>query len=125
MKFCLRIAYALIIVLANSALSALAIPLGNSFCLIPNSAGEDFAGYFLMVNVAKFSLIAGCIIAALILLNAWRKDLAILRTLANVTVGILALPLLSLSYSVAYHYDTCPGYGRSLTPEQMENIRHG
>ena len=125
MKLALWIAHALLMLFACSVLSAVAIPFGNSFCPIPNSAGEDFSGLGLMVIAGTVTLLAASVIVTLVLRNAWRSNLPTLHTLSKVGIATLVFPLLWLSLSVAYNYKTCPGFGRSLTPEQMEVIRHG
>jgi len=125
MKRALWISYSLLLLIASAVVSAAAIPIGGSFCTAQNSAGEDFAASFFMFTVAAATLTIGGVGTALLLLRAWRKSQTTLQVLSNVSAGAIAIPLFWLCVSVAYNYQTCPGFGRTLTPEQQENLRHG
>lgn len=125
MKLALWIAWAVLMLFASSVLSAVAIPFGNSFCSLPNSAGEDFSGFVLMVVASTVTFTLGSVIVFVLLRRAWRGNYETSLVLSKLVVAMLAPPLLWLALSTAYNYKTCPGFGRSITPEQMEVIRHG
>ncbi len=125
MKLALWIAWAVLMLFASSVLSAVAVPFGNSFCAFPNSAGEDFSGFIVMVLASTTTLAVGSVIVFIILRRAWRGSYETSLVLSRLVVAMLVFPLLWLAVSTAYNYKTCPGFWRSLTPEQMEVIRHG
>lgn len=124
-RISLWIVWALLMLFASSVLSAVAIPFGNSFCAFPNSAGEDFSGFVFMAIASAVTLAIGSAIVLVILRRAWRGNLETSLVLSRLVVALLSFPLLWLAFSLAYNYKTCPGFGRSITPEQMEPIRHG
>jgi hypothetical protein len=125
MKRSLWIVCALLMLSASFVLTVIAIPFGNSFCPTENSGGENFAGFIFMIFAGAITLVLGSIVATVMLRKYWRRNLKSSFALSKLAIVMLAFPLVWAALSLAYHSDTCVGFGRTLTPEQLENIRHG
>ena len=113
-----------LVTLFSAFFSALAIGLASGLCPIPANGGVAFAEGMVMLFVfAIVILLAGLLLIAERLRNSAE------RRNRRISVWFVALliccPILSLSLSVAHQYQTCPGYGHALTPEQREILEHG
>jgi hypothetical protein len=116
---------ALALVFISSALSALAIPTGDSFCPVSNSTGVDFAGFVFTIFAFIAAFIIGSIFAVWLLRRPSSRQQSSYRAFVRLAALLLVPPLFSLALSIAYGYQTCPGYGHSLTPEQKDHLKYG
>lgn len=117
----------LLLLVFFSLLSAFIVPAGNGiFCRnIVNSAGGDFAGFVFMVIAAISTFILGAILAVVIVFKNRKQDINHSKVLLRIALVLLAFPVTWSGITAIHAYNTCPGFWRTLTPEQQNNLKYG